>query len=713
MPTYKTPDVYIEEISVFPPSVAEVETAIPAFIGYTEIAKKNAVNDLILKPTKIYSLKEYEQYYGYPKDDAIAITVANDSVGGFTVSAFTEPPIKYLMYYSIKMFFDNGGGQCYIISVGTYQSAAAINLNGDSSTNLTTMYGLQDGLDALALEDEPTLILIPEAVKLTPTDYQTLVQAVLLQCNKLRDRFAIFDIYDGGGDPTSATPKHLTGSQLSTNREYFGNNYLKYGSAYYPFIKTTLNFYVNDFGIASINVTSGGTGYTSATTVDFIDGGGIGAKATVTVSGDAVTRITIDSPGSGYTSPPTIIFKGAGTGAKAVATVGETNVMVTPPVAKATATAILAGDRVNGITGLVGGVGYTSAPRVTFDKPPSPTGVTATATATLEGDTVNLTVLEEGGSGYTSAPKVTFEPPPTGVTATATATLEGDAVNGITGLVGGAGYTFAPKITFDPSPTGVRATATVNIAGGAVTGITGLVGGSGYTSTPNVTFTSPSPIPVNIASLKTTNTALYNFVKSALKEHFITLPPSGAVVGIYAATDSNRGVWKAPANISLTNVIEPVIKLDNTKQDDLNVDATTGKSINAIRAFMGKGTLVWGARTLAGNDNEWRYVPVRRLFSVVEESVKKSTYWAVFEPNDANTWVKVRGMIENYLTQKWREGALAGATPKEAFFVKCGLGVTMTAIDILEGRMNVEIGMAAVRPAEFIILKFSHKLQTS
>jgi phage tail sheath protein FI len=85
----------------------------------------------------------------------------------------------------------------------------------------------------------------------------------------------------------------------------------------------------------------------------------------------------------------------------------------------------------------------------------------------------------------------------------------------------------------------------------------------------------------------------------------------------------------------------------------------------------------------------------------------------VFEHNDANTWVKVRGMIENYLTQKWREGALAGATTKDAFFVKCGLGSTMTAQDILEGRMNVEIGMAVVRPAEFIILKFSHKLQTS
>ncbi len=558
MPTYKTPDVYVEEISVFPPSVAEVETAIPAFIGYTEIAKKNADNDLILKPTKIYSLKDYERYYGYPEDDTIAITVDNGPVGGFVVSSFSEPTVKYLMYYSVKMFFDNGGGQCYIISVGTYQSTPAIEYVGTSGKN-----GIKDGLDALKLEDEPTLIIIPEAVKLSTTDYQTLVQAVLLQCDTLRDRFAIFDIYGGKTD--------LGSTGLSTNRNYFGNNYLKYGAVYYPFIKTTMNFYVNESGVDAITITSGGTGYTTAPTISITGGGGSGAAATATVSGGEVTAITITSGGTGYTSAPTISITGGG-------------------------------------------------------------GTGATATATVSGGEVTAIIITSGGTGYTSAP-------------------------------------------------------TISITGG-----TGAV---------------------NLARFKTSNTALYNFVKSALKEHFVVLPPSGAVAGVYAATDNNRGVWKAPANVSLANVIEPVIKLDNTKQADLNVDATTGKSINAIRAFSGKGTLVWGARTLAGNDNEWRYISVRRFFNMVEESVKKSTYWAVFEPNDANTWVKVRGMIENYLTQKWREGALAGATTKEAFFVKCGLGTTMTSQDILEGRMNVEIGMAVVRPAEFIILKFSHKMQTS
>jgi Bacteriophage tail sheath protein len=123
--------------------------------------------------------------------------------------------------------------------------------------------------------------------------------------------------------------------------------------------------------------------------------------------------------------------------------------------------------------------------------------------------------------------------------------------------------------------------------------------------------------------------------------------------------------------------------------------------------------LVWGARTLAGNDNEWRYVSVRRFFIFVEESTKKATEQFTFEPNDANTWVKVQAMIENFLTTQWRAGALQGIKPEHAFYVAVGLGKTMTPLDILEGRMIVEIGMAAVRPAEFIILRFSHKMAES
>ncbi|MDD5579909.1 MAG: phage tail sheath subtilisin-like domain-containing protein [Methylobacter sp.] len=152
-----------------------------------------------------------------------------------------------------------------------------------------------------------------------------------------------------------------------------------------------------------------------------------------------------------------------------------------------------------------------------------------------------------------------------------------------------------------------------------------------------------------LAGLKQSNTSLYNQIKSGLANQRVTLPPSPAIAGVYASVDRDRGVWKTPANVSLNAVIGPVSKISDTDQDILNIDPTAGKSINAIRSFTGKGTLVWGGRTLAGNDNEWRYISVRRLFINIEESTRKASAFAVFEPNDATTWLKVKAMIESYL----------------------------------------------------------------
>jgi phage tail sheath protein FI len=207
------------------------------------------------------------------------------------------------------------------------------------------------------------------------------------------------------------------------------------------------------------------------------------------------------------------------------------------------------------------------------------------------------------------------------------------------------------------------------------------------------------------------DTALYNSINDLITARVLVLGPSGTMAGIYASVDSSRGVWKAPANVGISNISGPSFQITEAQQGGLNVDATSGKSINAIRTFVGRGTLVWGSRTLDGNSNEWRYIPVRRLFTFVEESCKKSTEFVVFEPNDKSTWLRVQGTISNFLTDLWKQGALAGDKPEQAFFVRVGLGETMTAQDILEGKMIVSIGMAAVRPAEFIVLQFMHKLQ--
>lgn len=200
---------------------------------------------------------------------------------------------------------------------------------------------------------------------------------------------------------------------------------------------------------------------------------------------------------------------------------------------------------------------------------------------------------------------------------------------------------------------------------------------------------------------------LQTLIKEAAGEQLITIAPCSAVAGVYARTDNTRGVWKAPANVSLNLVSGLTQQIDDDRQNGLNVDTVNGKSINVIRFFTGKGFLIWGARTLAGNDNEWRYVPVQRFITMVAESAKKATAAFIFEPNDANTWLRIKAMLANFLTNLWRQGAMPGAKPEQAFYVRIGLHQTMTDLDILEGRLIIEMGIAAVRPAEFIIVRYT------
>ena len=205
---------------------------------------------------------------------------------------------------------------------------------------------------------------------------------------------------------------------------------------------------------------------------------------------------------------------------------------------------------------------------------------------------------------------------------------------------------------------------------------------------------------------------LYNKVLAGIQHKLNLLPPSAAMAGIYTMVDNTRGVWKAPANVSLSAVSAPTVNINHEEQEDLNVN-TAGKSVNAIRTFIGEGTLVWGARTLDGNSLDWRYVNVRRTMIMLEESIKLASKAYVFEPNVANTWVTIKSMVGNFLTGVWKRGGLAGSSPEDAFSVHVGLGETMTAEDILEGILRVTVLVALSRPAEFIEITFQQQMQKS
>lgn len=205
---------------------------------------------------------------------------------------------------------------------------------------------------------------------------------------------------------------------------------------------------------------------------------------------------------------------------------------------------------------------------------------------------------------------------------------------------------------------------------------------------------------------------LYVQVLKSLSARLNLLPPAAAMAGVYTAIDNTRGVWKAPANVSLASVSAPSVNITHDDQQDLNV-TTQGKSINAIRSFIGEGTLVWGARTLDGNSLDWRYISVRRTMIMMEESLRLGTKAYVFEANNAQTWITIKSMIRNFLTGIWKRGGLAGSSPDDAFSVYVGLGETMTPEDILEGILRVSILVAVTRPAEFIEITFTQQMQKS
>ncbi|MDR5816420.1 MULTISPECIES: phage tail sheath C-terminal domain-containing protein [unclassified Caballeronia] len=183
------------------------------------------------------------------------------------------------------------------------------------------------------------------------------------------------------------------------------------------------------------------------------------------------------------------------------------------------------------------------------------------------------------------------------------------------------------------------------------------------------------------------------------------IPPSAVMAGLYCKNDRSRGVWKAPANLALPGGYTPKFMVN----DDLQGMYNTGRAINMIRTFNDTESLVWGARTLEDSDY-WRYVSVRRLFNSVERDVRSSMNSMVFEPNTPPTWEKVRSAINSYLHGLWQQGGLAGASDEEAYVVQIGEGVTMSKDEIKQGKMKVLVGLAAARPAEFIILQFTQNM---
>ncbi len=522
-----TPGVYLVEKDAFGKSVVPVPTAVPAFIGYTAKASRGTVS-LHNKPTRVDSFSDFVRLFGGPSHATFSVKGNKD--GGYDLTL--DKSTRFLMYDSIRLFYANGGGSCYIVSVGDYSGGVkAKDLNDEKSGG---------GLQALYREQEPTMVVVPDAVLLSKEDCYSLYQAMLMHCGSMQNRMAILDVYDG--DQTRDGKEDV----VEEFRAGVGDNHLAFGAAYYPWVNTTV---VGSSELSFKNISN--------------------TKSLVNVLVSEAERRYLGSSDSGGSS------SAASGGGSSSSASGGSSASKTPP-------------------------GKKPAPATADPRMVRKFESTKSEIERLEDDSADSSVLHE-----------------------------------------------------------------------------------------NLLAISPR----------------YGQIIKDMRRELNVLPPSAAMAGVYALTDRLAGVHKAPANVSLNSVVSPSVNLTSEDQEDLNLPIN-GKAVNAIRTFVNRGTLVWGARTLNGNSQDWRYINVRRTMNMIEQSIKNAIEAYVFEPNTSGTWIRVRSSIDSFLNSVWLSGSLMGASPGEAYSVAVGLGETMTPTDILDGVMRVDVKVAITRPAEFIVITF-------
>lgn len=594
----RMPGVYTQEIATLPPTVGVIPSAVPVFIGYTEKAVKKG-DDLHGKPTRIKSMKEYEDLFGSAPLQHIDVTI--DESSGQPDVKVTEPAdFKFKMYHSLLFYYANGGGPCYILSVGGYDADPAAD-------------DIKNAIALLTKVQEITILVFPDGTSLKEAAYQGVIGVALQHCSKMKDRVTVIDLHDVNGDDLTAIEN---GFQTAMPNDI---ELKKYGMTYYPYIKTIFSYnYAESDVVVKSHIQS--------------------------IPGDTGTVSDLKSKAAAY-----------------LAAVGAYPATVA---------------KVDGLT--------ADKKVLTYLKTALDAYKTATPAATDADLVVQLKKIstDSGNPLPTDVAKDIDKAGavPQTILNTALTTLQTalDAANtAVTTAKGKVDDTLAAlKAAVKALGTGV--------------------------SIPLTNFT--------MDVIKDANNLIYGKIKDAISNLAVTLPPCGAIAGIYVRTDANAGVWKAPANVSVLGGIRPALDIDDDLHANLNAPSN-GKAINAIRTYPGRGLLVYGARTLAGNDLEWRYVNVRRTFCFIEDSIGIAMQDFVFEPNTEQTWIKVRAMIKSFLNRLWKAGGLYGNTPSDAYDVICSAPESMSDDDVLNGIMRIFIKVAVARPAEFIVLQYEHKFE--
>ncbi len=678
-----TPGVYTVEKSAFPPAAGQVPTAIPAFVGYTEKATKDG-KSLQNVPLLINSISDFNLYFVGAPEYEFPINIVPKPAGGgvpkasdydFTVGAgyYKIGNAKkdfFYMYNCLRFFYLNGGGPCYIISVGTYLKPTV-----DAKGNITDEPSPADrdellgGLEQLKFIQfpKPTLILIPDSLTLSSADHTTVQQEMIAQAGELMDRVAMLEVYNGD--------QGLDTSVIGDFRNGVGVTFLSYATSYYPWLQTSV-VEASEIDFANLYTPTAAEASTIENIKDLI-------------KGNPYIPI-LESLTEDYNTLEDNLMVAAGvtlTGQSAIDFPDWTSAFNASP---ATTTAGLLQDQGTVLADMyqelfdMGNSGKTANnPLLVISNADLIKGIGLLTNANGSLASAMLTL-----AGFESALKI------------------GTAINSKL-----KGWNITNPV---PDPyAGITPTPTLDTQANTVMPLYKNALASLLKALNSAISTANTLLMQYNTALSNSN-ADYANVMAAVAKKVNVLPPASAMAGIYTLTDNTFGVWRAPANINIDAVTAPMVSINDDQQASLNVDALAGKSINAIRSFYGRGpAIVWGARTLDGNSLDYRYVPIRRTLIMIEQSVANAAFSMVFAPNDSTTWSSIQGMISNFLNTIWQAGGLQGSSAKDAYNVEVGLGKTMTSLDILNGIMRVSVKVALVHPAEFIIITYEQEMAKS
>jgi len=695
MTTFKTPGVYVEEKNSFGSSIVANETAIPVFIGFTQkMTKSNGEelnfikgSDSVREPVMVSSMLEYEQTFGYEDttgiisvmqvvettSDPVSYVATNQKVN--SSSGELEPYTPGLIYPSVSNFFGNGGGSCYIVAIGNYN---------DFTTENQDAVNIDFIEEAIELAKDATLILPTDLIRYGETYYYTWGTKFVNFAQVEKKYFCVLDVIQS--DPLDPV---YNKEDISAYREAVTPDYPSYAGAYFPYLKSLTNYAYNpDLTGVLLN------GYNLGTdeVVEYAFAGTYDNETNVLFSlvfasqnevapiiGD-VTLTTTDGNDISIdpdTNTLTITYVEGSTAADFNAIWSgksegypEWSLNFLLPLEE-DGTTILIQEGVWETISIDSSDGETELFPFILDF--DALSIDPTSGTLIESITCSVVVSDEDATETTVVVDNTASP----MTAIITIPVDSTAS--------------AAVAVYKPEDTGEALSFTLSATN---------------TTSEDTIDTDVAAVALDLLH-EPPNNATVEEVKTFLASNYINMPPSPFMAGIYSRLDSATGVWTPPANTSPIGVTGPLVPITSKQQEDLNVDATSGKSINAIRSFTGKGTLVWGARTNDGNSMDWRYVNVRRLFISMETDISMALEAYVFKPNVHNTWVEVKTMIESYLFGLFNDGAFAGTTPEGSYQVLIGIGETMTDEDVLNGYMRASILVAPVRPAEFIVLTFS------